>query len=92
MRPFAADPHGPIEIDGVLVDVDLDPDPYNLTVIANLTGAPAVTLPAGIDRDGLPVGIQVMCRRFADDLCVAIAEEIAQALPSIGPPPDHPSR
>ncbi len=89
MRPFAADPHGPIEIDGVLVDVDLDPGPYNLTVIANLTGAPAISLPAGLDRGGLPVGIQVMCRRFADDLCVAIAEEIAEALGPIGPPPDH---
>ena len=90
MRPFDADPRGPIEIDGELVDVDMDPDPYNLTVIANLTGAPAVTLPAGLDRGGLPVGIQVICRRFADDLCVAIAESIAELLPAIGPPPDHP--
>jgi Asp-tRNA(Asn)/Glu-tRNA(Gln) amidotransferase A subunit family amidase len=83
MRPFAADPDGPIEIAGTLVDVDLDTAPYNLTVFANLTGAPAVTLPAGVDRDGLPVGIQVTCRRFADDLCLQLAGKVAELLPRI---------
>jgi Asp-tRNA(Asn)/Glu-tRNA(Gln) amidotransferase A subunit family amidase len=87
MRPFDADPRGPIEIAGTLVDVDLDTAPYNLTVIANLTGAPAVSLPAGVDRGGLPVGIQVTCRRFADDLCLQIAGQLERLLPLAEPPP-----
>jgi Asp-tRNA(Asn)/Glu-tRNA(Gln) amidotransferase A subunit family amidase len=87
MRPFAADPEGPIDIAGTLVDVDIDTAPYNLTVMSNLTGAPAVTVPAGIDRDGLPVGIQVTCRRFSDDLCLQLAEKVAELLPAPGSPP-----
>jgi Asp-tRNA(Asn)/Glu-tRNA(Gln) amidotransferase A subunit family amidase len=87
MRPFAADPEGPIDIAGTLVDVDLETAPYNVTVIANLTGAPAVTVPAGVDRDGLPVGIQVTCRRFADDLCLQLAGRAAELLPRAGSPP-----
>jgi len=92
MPPFDASPRGPVKIGDVLVDVDVDIAPYNLTVVANVTGAPAITLPAGLDRDGLPVGIQVMCRRFADDLCLRLAEQMTHALPRVGPPPISPSR
>jgi Asp-tRNA(Asn)/Glu-tRNA(Gln) amidotransferase A subunit family amidase len=87
MRPFAADPDGPIDVDGTPVDVDLDTAPYNLTVISNLTGAPAVSVPAGVDGGGLPVGIQVTCRRFADDLCLQVARWVADLLPGAGSPP-----
>ena len=32
----------------------------------NFTGQPAATLPAGFTKAGLPVGLQVVGRRFAD--------------------------
>jgi Asp-tRNA(Asn)/Glu-tRNA(Gln) amidotransferase A subunit family amidase len=57
--------------------------------MSNLTGAPAVTLPAGLDGRGLPVGIQVICRRFADDLCLLLAGRVAELLPAPGSPPGY---
>jgi aspartyl-tRNA(Asn)/glutamyl-tRNA(Gln) amidotransferase subunit A len=43
-----------------------------LTVLANLTGIPALNVPFGEEK-GLPVGIQIMGRWFEDDKVVALA-------------------
>ena len=47
------------------------------TVPANLAGLPAMSLPAGKDHQGMPIGIQLMANRFQDDkmICVAYALE-----------------
>jgi aspartyl-tRNA(Asn)/glutamyl-tRNA(Gln) amidotransferase subunit A len=52
------------------------------TAAANLTGLPAVPIPAGLSRDGLPVGVQVMAPHFGE----AIALRVANALVESGPP------
>lgn len=44
--------------------------------------APCGCLPAGLDRDGLPFSVQLMCRRFADDACLEPAQRISEALPA----------
>jgi amidase/aspartyl-tRNA(Asn)/glutamyl-tRNA(Gln) amidotransferase subunit A len=49
------------------------PDAYN-TQIQNLTGHPAISLPAGLCPNGVPFGLQLTGPRFADDLLLAIAE------------------
>lgn len=36
------------------------------TVQANLTGMPAISLPLGEDKNGLPIGIQVMANKFEE--------------------------
>lgn len=36
------------------------------TRLANLTGAPALTVPCGMTREGLPVGLQIMGRPYDD--------------------------
>lgn len=46
----------------------------------NLTGQPAITVPCGVDRDGLPIGIQIVGRRFADELVVATAAALEELL------------
>ncbi|WP_377810434.1 amidase [Azospirillum sp. A29] len=45
----------------------------------SLLGLPALALPAGHDRNGMPVGVQIVGRPGADDLVLAIAERFGGA-------------
>jgi amidase len=51
---------------------------------ANLLGLPAAVVPVGL-ADGLPVGAQLVGRRFADLTCLAAAEVLEQAFGRITP-------
>ncbi|MBD1558163.1 hypothetical protein HC752_14590 [Vibrio sp. S9_S30] len=51
----------------------------------NQSGHPAVSMPAGTDRRGLPVGIQIAARRFDDIRLVRLAKALEKALWSEGP-------
>jgi amidase len=58
------------------------------------SGLPALTAPAGFTADGLPVGIELLGRAFADGRLVALAYAFEQAgparrAPSTTPPLDH---
>jgi aspartyl-tRNA(Asn)/glutamyl-tRNA(Gln) amidotransferase subunit A len=48
------------------------------TIPANLAGVPAVSVPCGF-VEGLPVGLQVMARPFAEDVCLRVAYAFEQA-------------
>ncbi|HEX6340921.1 amidase [Umezawaea sp.] len=47
----------------------------------NLTGQPAVSVPAGFTAAGLPVGLHLAGRRHEDDLVLDLAERIENARP-----------
>jgi aspartyl-tRNA(Asn)/glutamyl-tRNA(Gln) amidotransferase subunit A len=47
----------------------------------NLTGQPAATVPCGFTREGLPVGLQIVGRRFADAMVLRAAAAFEQARP-----------
>ncbi|MGD9532946.1 MAG: Asp-tRNA(Asn)/Glu-tRNA(Gln) amidotransferase subunit GatA [Candidatus Nitrosocosmicus sp.] len=59
------------------------------TILANLTGLPAITLPAGFSDTGLPIGIQIMANSFEEqklfDLAVLFEDEskFAERTPTI---------
>jgi amidase len=53
-------------------------------VPANLLGLPAAVVPVGL-ADGMPVGAQLMGRRFADLTCLAAAEILENALGPLTP-------
>jgi aspartyl-tRNA(Asn)/glutamyl-tRNA(Gln) amidotransferase subunit A len=55
----------------------------------NLTGQPALSLPAGATRSGLPVGLQLVGPVGGDDLVLAAAQRIEAEL---GPYPAAPER
>lgn len=40
------------------------------TVPANIAGVPALTLPCGFDNDGLPIGLQLIGKPFAEGLLI----------------------
>lgn len=52
---------------------------WRLTYPYNLTGLPAITVPCGFDHDGLPIGLQIAARPFAEStiLRAAAAHEAA---------------
>jgi Asp-tRNA(Asn)/Glu-tRNA(Gln) amidotransferase A subunit family amidase len=45
---------------------------YN-TAVQNITGSPAISLPAGVCANGVPFGLQVTGPRFRDDLLLDLA-------------------
>jgi amidase len=54
------------------------------TQLYNWTGQPAVSLPLGVDDDGLPVGIQLAARRLREDHLLDVAAELETARPWAG--------
>ena len=84
-RPaFAAEGPMPTEVAGV-------PGHGGVAVIhgmlANLANLPAISLPAGLSADGLPVALQIIGPRYREDLLLAIARryELARPWPRFAP-------
>jgi aspartyl-tRNA(Asn)/glutamyl-tRNA(Gln) amidotransferase subunit A len=63
--PIDQDLFGKIEIDGQHFD-SVRPHWFPWTMPFNMTGHPAVSLPCGFGRDGLPIGLQLVGRFRAD--------------------------
>ena len=51
------------------------------TVSANLTGLPALSIPAGLTSQQLPIGLQLIGRAFNEDLLLNLAHIYEQATP-----------
>ena len=49
------------------------------TVPANLAGVPAISVPAGLDANGLPLGLQVIGRPFDEETMFAVAATVEAA-------------
>jgi len=46
------------------------------TVLANLAGVPAISVPAGKNKNGLPFGVQLMANKFQDGTMLAFAKYV----------------
>jgi aspartyl-tRNA(Asn)/glutamyl-tRNA(Gln) amidotransferase subunit A len=51
------------------------------TMLANLCWNPAISIPVGLTRAGLPVGLQVMVRRHRDEIALRMARIIEEISP-----------
>ncbi len=49
------------------------------TVPANMAGIPGISVPAGLDKAGLPLGLQVLSRPFAEATGFAVAAALERA-------------
>lgn len=76
---FEAEGPMPIEIDGQYMTSPLHAVCF--TFPFNLTGNPAVTIPAGSDSDGLPVGLQVIGPRMSEAELLSAARIVEQNAP-----------
>ncbi|MCK0198745.1 amidase [Ancylobacter sp. 6x-1] len=52
---------------------------WRLTYPFNLTGLPAISLPCGFDRRGLPMGLQIAARPFAEEVLLRVADRYERA-------------
>ena len=81
---FAAEGPEPSRVDGVRVGRNNN---GALTIPANISGYPAVSIPAGLTSNGLPVGLQAYARRHEDALLLdlALAMERTRRWPLVAP-------
>ena len=57
-------------------------DACRYTMPGNETGLPGISLPAGLDADGLPIGVQVHGNFAAEDVLIQVAAQIERAKPA----------
>jgi len=80
-----SEPRTPIPVDDQLVEsryVDHYLYPFNMT------GHPALVMPAGHAEDGLPVGIQLVGRRWEDERLLATAQAVVSVIGGFRAPPE----
>lgn len=71
----------------LLADEELDPwmarlaDACRYTMPGNETGQPGISLPAGLDAEGLPIGVQIHGNFAAEDVLIQLAAQIERARP-----------
>lgn len=69
-------PGTPLEIDGGTAPYE---DQGLMLVFCNLLGLPSLTVPAGFDDDGLPIGIQIVGPRWAETRLIEIASALEES-------------
>ncbi|MCW5734763.1 MAG: amidase [Enhydrobacter sp.] len=77
----------PWVIDGV-------PHPYffagtSYTHLANFTGQPSIVLPCGFSKDGLPIGLQLIGKRWGEAKLIGVAKALEKLLPPCPIPPTY---
>ncbi len=51
------------------------------TIPANLAGIPAISVPCGFSKEGLPIGLQIMTKAFDEEMLLRIAYAYEQQTP-----------
>jgi amidase len=84
VMPFPVEMDFPDRINGRALEnyIDWIAPAYLITLVS----LPAATVPAGLTREGLPVGMQIAAPRFAEPLILSVARLIHRAS-GVGWPP-----
>jgi aspartyl-tRNA(Asn)/glutamyl-tRNA(Gln) amidotransferase subunit A len=56
------------------------------TVTVNMAGLPGIAVPGGVDKEGLPLGLQLIGRPFDEEMLFSLAQVIEDAAPKIAWP------
>jgi amidase len=54
-------------------------DDYVYALPWSLTGQPAIVLPCSIDSENMPIGVQVVSRRWRDDVAIGVAKVLEES-------------
>lgn len=76
-----------VEIDGVKVPYQMASGAY--TVPFNLTGHPVVVIPIGQTQNGLPIGMQIVGKRWHEMELLTIAQKLDKAIGAFRHPSDY---
>lgn len=57
------------------------------TVTANLAGLPAMSVPWGVDRSGLPIGLQILAPSLGEPAMITAAAALESVAPDLPAPP-----
>src|ERR671917_343715 len=76
---------GPARLHGTM-NAPGEIDPTSFTTPHSLTGWPAATVRAGSSAEGLPIDVQLVARPWRDDVALAAARQVEQALGGWTPP------
>jgi amidase len=60
---------------------------FSYTMTSNLTGWPAAVVRGGTDAQGLPIGVQIVARPWREDVALAVAQVLQEALGGWRVPP-----
>jgi Asp-tRNA(Asn)/Glu-tRNA(Gln) amidotransferase A subunit family amidase len=81
--PLVAPPHDAEEID--IGGISFPPRAsMRATIPFDLTGSPALTVPFGRSSEGLPIGVQLVGRRFEDEEVLRAGAGLERALSRVG--------
>jgi len=78
VAPFPVEQRFPTEIAGEKLTTYIDW--MFLTFVITLTGCPAISLPCGLTKGGLPIGLQLVGRPHADAPLLGMAKFLEEAL------------
>ena len=67
------------------------PQPGSNCALSAISGLPAITVPAGYATDGMPVGLEMIGRQFAESDLLNLAYAFEQSSPHRRPPESTPS-
>jgi aspartyl-tRNA(Asn)/glutamyl-tRNA(Gln) amidotransferase subunit A len=77
-RPYAADGEYPTELEGRDISSQTI-EPF--TQLSTLGWLPSITVPAGLSRDGLPIGLQIVGPAHRDDIVLRLARIFEETHP-----------
>lgn len=69
---------GPLEMNGRKIEPLIG---FCETIFSNFTGNPAASVPAGLTKEGLPVGMQIIGKKFRDEDVLAVAKTFEDIAP-----------
>ncbi|MCX8128788.1 MAG: amidase [Clostridia bacterium] len=73
-----------INVDGT--EVNYAAANMGFTIPFNVTGSPVVTIPVGFSSEGLPIGVQLVGKRFSDQKLLSIAQVLSDIADSFRNP------
>jgi Asp-tRNA(Asn)/Glu-tRNA(Gln) amidotransferase A subunit family amidase len=78
-----------VVLDGAVVPKD-EADRMGIpAALSPVNGCPAIALPIGTDRQGLPIGVLLIARQWQDERLLKIARLVSEVTPGLQPPPGY---